>query len=59
MSFDDDTALVLAADGAWEGEIADGWQTPRGPLGGYVMAIVLGAMSEAVADPERHPRSGR
>jgi acyl-CoA thioesterase len=57
VSFDDDTALTRAADGAWEGEIADGWQTPRGPLGGYVMAIVLRAMAEAVADPARHARS--
>ncbi len=57
MSFDADTALRPAGDGAWEGEIADGWQTPRGPLGGYVMAIVLRAMELAVDDPERQARS--
>ena len=57
MSFDEDTALTPAGDGAWEGEVADGWQTPRGPLGGYVMAIVLRGMELAVADPSRQARS--
>ena len=32
-------------------------QTPRGPLGGYVMAIVVRAMELAVDDPERTARS--
>ncbi len=57
VSFDADTALRPAAEGVWEGEIADGWQTPRGPLGGYVMAIVLRGMELAVSDPERQGRS--
>jgi acyl-CoA thioesterase len=57
VSFDDDTALTRSGDGTWEGRISDGWQTPRGPLGGYVMAIVLRAMSEAVGEPERELRS--
>ena len=52
-SFDEDTALTPAGDGVWEGAIADGWATPRGPLGGYVMALVLRAFEEAVADPAR------
>lgn len=34
-----------------------GWETPRGPLGGYVMALVLRAMELAVDDPERTARS--
>jgi hypothetical protein len=55
--FDDDTALRPGADGAYEGAIADGWWTPRGPLGGYVQAIVLRAMQLAVGDDERRPRS--
>ena len=54
---DDDTALRPAGDGAFAGEIADLWWTPRGPLGGYVMAIVLRAMQLAVDDEERRPRS--
>jgi acyl-CoA thioesterase len=57
VSFDEDTALRPAGDGVWEGEIVDGWETPRGPLGGYVMAIVLRALELAVDDPERSARS--
>src|SRR3712207_4965473 len=57
VAFDDDTALRPAADGAYEGAIADGWWTPRGPLGGYVMAIVLRGMQLAVGDDARRPRS--
>ncbi len=57
MGFDDDTALRPVSDGAWEGEIVDGWGTPRGPLGGYVMAIVLRGMELAVDDPQRSARS--
>ena len=57
MAFDDDTALRPVSEGVWEGAIADGWATPRGPLGGYVMAIVIRAMERAVDDPERSARS--
>jgi len=57
VRFDDETALSAAGDGTYEGAVADGWNTPRGPLGGYVMAIVLRAMQEAVGDDERQPRS--
>jgi acyl-CoA thioesterase len=57
LPFDEDTALRPAGDGVWEGVLADGWDTPRGPLGGYVMAIVLRGFELAVNDPERLPRS--
>ena len=57
VSFDDDTALRRTEDGVFEGAIADGWWTPRGPLGGYVQAIVLRAMQLAVGDDARQPRS--
>ena len=57
MAFDDDIALAPTQDGAYEGEIADGWTTPRGPHGGYVMAMVLHAMELAIGDPRRQPRS--
>jgi acyl-CoA thioesterase len=57
MGFDADTGLRPAGDGAWEGAIAEGWGTPRGPLGGYVMAIVLRGLEYAVADPGRAVRS--
>ncbi|MFN2612725.1 MAG: acyl-CoA thioesterase [Solirubrobacterales bacterium] len=57
MGLDADTALRPAGDGAWDGEIAPGWETPRGPLGGYVMAIVMRGLALAVADAERQARS--
>jgi acyl-CoA thioesterase len=57
MAFDDATGLRHTSEGWYEGAIADGWSTPRGPLGGYVMAIVLRGMQEAVGDPDRRPRS--
>ena len=57
MSFDDVIAVRPAGDGAWDGAVADGWSTPRGPLGGYIMAIVLRGMQEAVADDARQLRS--
>jgi acyl-coenzyme A thioesterase PaaI-like protein len=57
VAFDDDIALTPTRDGVYEGEIADGWTTPRGPHGGYVMAMVLHAMELAIGDPQRQPRS--
>src|SRR3954453_4888401 len=53
MAFEDDIALNRAG----EGRIADGWATPRGPHGGYVMALLAGAMERAVDDPSRQARS--
>jgi acyl-CoA thioesterase len=55
--FDEETALSPAGEGVWEGQLADGWDTPRGPLGGYVLAIVLRGLALAVDDDERLPRS--
>jgi acyl-CoA thioesterase len=55
--FDADTALAPAGEGSWEGEIVSGWETPRGPLGGYVMAILMRGLALAVGDTERQARS--
>ena len=56
LGFDDD--IALRQDGsAYHGAVAEGWETPRGPLGGYVMAIVLHGMQLAVGDDGRQPRS--
>jgi acyl-CoA thioesterase len=55
--FDEATALEPAGDGTWDGAITDGWATPRGPLGGYVMAIVLRGFELAIGDPARSARS--
>jgi acyl-CoA thioesterase len=57
MGLDADLKLTPAGDGAWAGTIGEEWWTPRGPLGGYVMAFGLRAMELAVGDPERSPRS--
>jgi acyl-CoA thioesterase len=57
LDFDSETGLEPAGDGVWEGEIAEGWGTPRGPLGGYVMAIQMRGFELAVDDAERQARS--
>ena len=57
MGLDADLKLTPAGDGEWTATVGEEWWTPRGPLGGYVMAFVMRAMELAVADPERQPRS--
>lgn len=56
-SLDREIALSPAGAGVWEGAIAPGWHTPRGPLGGYVMAILMRGLELAVDDPQRSARS--
>jgi acyl-CoA thioesterase len=57
LSFDEDIALRPAGEGVYEGDIQGEWWTPRGPLGGYVMALMLNAFRLAVGDDARVPRS--
>jgi acyl-CoA thioesterase len=58
VSFDSETELQPSGrNGVWDGEIAEGWDTPRGPLGGYVMAIMMRGLELAVSDGERQARS--
>jgi acyl-CoA thioesterase len=57
VGFDDDTALAPDGENRWQGTLADGWDTPRGPLGGYVLAFLLRGFELAVADAERSARS--
>jgi acyl-CoA thioesterase len=57
VSFDDDTALERKGDGRYVGAVADGWKTAIAPLGGYVGAIVLRGLQDAIDDPSRLPRS--
>jgi acyl-CoA thioesterase len=57
LGLDEDIALRPAGDGAFQAEIHKTWWTPRGPLGGYVMALVLRGMQHAVGDAERVARS--
>ena len=57
-SFDQDTAVRRTGDLEFEAEIADRrWWVARGPNGGFVAAIVLRAMTEALGEPGRPPRS--
>src|SRR5690349_4024951 len=51
MAFDDDSAI----DPEGNGSIAPGWETARGPHGGYVMALLARAMEQAAGG--RQPRS--
>jgi acyl-CoA thioesterase len=57
VSFEDDIALESDGAGRWRGALAEGWDTPRGPLGGYVMAFLLRGFELAVVERERSARS--
>jgi acyl-CoA thioesterase len=56
--FDADTAVRRVGELEFEAEIAnDRWWVVRGPNGGFVAAILLRALTEALGDPDRPPRS--
>jgi acyl-CoA thioesterase len=55
--FDRDTAVSHEGDGLFAATIASGWRAGRGPHGGYLAAMLLRALTAAVDDPERTPRS--
>lgn len=55
--FDSDTALVVVGEGVFEGRIDPAWKIIRGANGGHLAAIVLRAMTMAVDDADRSPRS--
>lgn len=55
--FDRDTAITPEDDGVFAATIASGWRAGRGPHGGYLAAMLLRALTMAVDDPERTPRS--
>jgi acyl-CoA thioesterase len=59
--FDRDTAVRLVEDASSEAlfaaEVSPHWRAGRGPHGGYLAAMMLRALNEAVADPSRAPRS--
>jgi acyl-CoA thioesterase len=46
-----------AGDARFAATIAPGWRAGRGPHGGYLAGIVLRALTAAVDDPQRTPRS--
>jgi acyl-CoA thioesterase len=57
FDFDRETAVRPLGDGRYESRLDRAWWVHRGPNGGYLAAIVLRALTEAVADAERSPRS--
>jgi acyl-CoA thioesterase len=52
-----DTALERVAEDRWRGEVSERWWIQRGPFGGYLSAFLVRALTEAVGDPDRPPRS--
>ncbi|MCU1451690.1 MAG: acyl-CoA thioesterase [Acidimicrobiales bacterium] len=55
--FESDTAVRLSSPGVYEAHVDEKWWVFRGPNGGYISAILLRAMTEAVGDPGRPARS--
>ena len=51
-------AVATAASAAlFDAEISPNWRAGRGPHGGYLAAMLLRALTETIADPQRAPRS--
>jgi acyl-CoA thioesterase len=57
FDFDRETAVRPLGHGRYESGLDRAWWVHRGPNGGYLAAIVLRALTEAVGDAERSPRS--
>src|SRR5215210_3118210 len=58
MSFEHDTAVRRTGEGAFEADIPDQrWWVAIGPHGGFVAAIVVNALTQALDDPTRPIRS--
>ena len=56
-SFEEQTAVRAVEPGLYEADISSAWWVVRGPHGGYIASIVLRALTEALGDAERAPRS--
>ena len=57
FDFDRETAVAPTGDGVYRCELSPLWSVHRGPNGGYLAAVALRALTEAVGDPDRAPRS--
>jgi acyl-CoA thioesterase len=55
--FDTETAVRSAGDGRYVATMAPAWWVVRGPNGGYLAAVILRALTDAVDDRTRTPRS--
>ncbi|HJR45773.1 MAG TPA: thioesterase family protein [Actinomycetota bacterium] len=56
-TFQDTTQVTPSADGNYEGNVDPRWWVIRGPHGGYLCAMILRAITEAVGRPDRPVRS--
>ena len=50
--FDEDTSVRAAGGGRWNVALTDRWNIGPNPNGGYVLAVVLAAMIDAVDKPD-------
>jgi acyl-CoA thioesterase len=55
--FDTETAVRAVDEGTFTAAMDESWWVHRGPNGGYLAAVILRALSVAVDDPTRSPRS--
>jgi acyl-CoA thioesterase len=55
--FDRETAITKIGDGRYTAQMATSWWVARGPNGGYLAAVILRALTDAVDDEARSPRS--
>lgn len=55
--FDTETAVRPLGDGRYAATMAREWWVVRGPNGGYLAAVILRALTDAVGDEARSPRS--
>lgn len=53
--FDDETAIEPVSDGQWTGTVHESWNIGENPNGGYLLALVIGAME--TLGPHRDPLS--
>ena len=55
--FDRASGVHRSADGAYEATVDERWNVLRGPHGGYIAAMLLRALTDAVGDDGRMPRA--
>ena len=53
--FDDETVIESVGDGQWTGTVHESWNIGENPNGGYLLALVMGAME--TLGPHRDPLS--
>lgn len=52
-----ETSVVQVEQGLYQGRVSRDWWVQRGPNGGYVAAMLVRALTAAVGDEQRTPRS--